>query len=137
MSVLDQYDSEHGHYPYSSNGYGDAILLASTNQEDFRFFGAPGYDSKVFARALANGGHVPEKECGRVYVQSRGTNSDPNIVLLFDKKSRRGGREVNVWGGLEFIRDADWPAFVKRQIELLVASGVSPKEAENYFAESK
>ncbi len=117
-SILDRYDLEHGHYPYSSNGYGDAILRVTTNRKDFQFFTAAGYDTKVFEYALEHTSHVPETECDRVYVQVPGTNRDPNIVMLFDKKSRRGGREVDRAG---FVRDADWPAFVKQQIDLLVA----------------
>jgi hypothetical protein len=132
--ILAQYALEHGHYPYSSNGYGDALLLVTTNRKDFQFFTAAGYDTKVFEYALEHGTHVPETQCGRVYVQMPGTNRDLNIVMLFDKKSRRGGREVD---GAMFIRDANWPAFAKRQIDLLVAAGLTRKQAESYFDEAK
>ncbi len=135
-AILAQYAQEHGHFPYSSNGYVDAILSVTTNREFFRYFTAAGYSTKVFEYALAHGTHVPEKECGRVYVQVPGTNRDPNIVLLFDKKSRRGGREVLGPCG-HFFKDAEWPGFVKRQIELLIAAGVSQEQAENYFDETK
>jgi hypothetical protein len=133
-SILQQYALEHGHFPYDTNGYGDAILMVTTNRELFRYFTAAGYSTKLFERALEYGTHVPEKDCGRVYIQVPGTNRDPNIALLFDKKSRRGGREVDDAG---FIRDADWPAFAKRQIEMLVAAGVSRERAEGYFDETK
>ena len=55
-------------------------------------------------------------------------------MMLFDKRSRRGWRE---FGEAEFIKDADWPAFARNQIELLVAAGIPRKQAESYYAEAK
>jgi hypothetical protein len=132
MGMLLHYAAEHGRFPSSTNGYGDAILLVTTNREDLRFFTAKGYDTKVFEYALEHGTRVPETECGRVYVQGLPTNYDANIVMLFDRKSRRGGREVDE---AQFIKDADWPEFAKRQIGLLVAAGIPRKQAERYYAD--
>src|SRR5690349_8536552 len=66
--ILEQYRLEHGHYPYSTSGYGDAIRLVTTNKKDFAFFTAEGYSTKPFEDALEHGTHIPENECGRVYV---------------------------------------------------------------------
>jgi hypothetical protein len=132
--ILEQYRLEHGHYPYSTGGYGDAIRLATTNRKNFVFFTAEGYSTKPFEDALEHGVHVPENECGRVYVQLPGTNTNPNIVILFDKKSRRGGRETSD-AAQRFVKDRDWPAFAQQQIELLVAAGIPRKQAESYYAQ--
>ena len=130
--ILEQYRLEHGHYPYSTSGYGDAICLVTRNKKDFVFFTAEGYGTRPFEDALEHGTHVPESECGRVYVQVPGTNTNPNIVILFDKKSRRGGRETSDTAH-RFVKDPDWPAFAQQQIELLVAVGVPRKQAESYY----
>ena len=134
VAILEQYRLQHGHYPYSTSGYGDAICLVTTNKNDFVFFTAQGYSAKPFEDALELGAHVPENECGRVYVQVPGTNTNPNIVMLFDKNSRRGGRETSDARD-RFVKDADWPGFAQRQIELLVAAGMPRKRAESYYAQ--
>src|SRR5438270_434619 len=132
-SVSAQAKPSHERYPYSTSGYGDAILLVTTNKSDFVFFTAEGYSTKAFEYALEHGTHVPNNECGRVYVQVPGTNRDSNIVALFDKKSRRGGRETSD-AATRFVKDADWPGFVQRQVELLVAAGITRKQAGSYYA---
>ena len=134
MGLLQEYAAQHGHFPYSTNGYGDALLLVTTNKLDFWFLTAQGYDEKIFEHALEHGTQVSERECGRVYVQGVPSDKQGDIALLFDKRSRKGGREIDE---ALFIKDADWPAFAKQQIELLVAAGISRRQAESYYAEAK
>src|SRR5947207_902516 len=58
--MLEQYRLDHGRYPYSTSGYGDAILLVTTNKKNFVFFTAKGYSTKTFEHALEHGTHVQE-----------------------------------------------------------------------------
>ena len=130
--MLDQYAIEHdGRYPYHTNGYGDALLMLTTNERDFKYFTAHGYRTEVFVDALRNGTDVPEDQVGRVYVQGLTTTNSSNIALIFDKTSRRGGREV----ADGYVTDAEWPEFARRQVELLVKAGIPRKVAEAYYAE--
>lgn len=136
QGMLDLYASKHGgQYPYHTNGYGDAILVLTTNKGDFKFFTANGYSIGVFVDALRSGTDVPEQKVGRVYVQGLTTSNSSNIAFLFDKKSRRGGREVigGPIGG--YVTDGEWPEFAKGQIELIVKVGIPREVAEAYYAE--
>ena len=96
------------------------------------------------------GEDAPESEFGRVYVQGLSVTNDPNIALLFDKVATPGGdhchfpkrlfaplaREIWTIGwGHRAIPEADWPAFARRQVELLVAAGLSRQQAEMYYSE--
>jgi hypothetical protein len=36
---------------------------------------------------------------------------------------------------MPFIPESRWPAYSKRQIELLVAAGISRQQAETYYSE--
>jgi hypothetical protein len=146
------YASDHqGKFPYHTNGYGDALLLM-TNEVCgwWASVTGPGYDEKPFLKALAQGSHLPEQACGRVYVQGLSENDNPEIVLLFDKLPTPGGdhchflrrmcaplaREVwTVGAGTRQVLERDWPAFSRGQIELLVASGISRTEAERLYAQ--
>ena len=56
------------------------------------------------------------------------------FVMLFDKNSRRGGRETND-AASRFVKDSDWSDFAQRQIELLVTAGIPRKQAESYYAQ--
>jgi hypothetical protein len=140
----------HGKFPYHTNGYGDALLLM-TNEIGEAWFcvNGPGYDDEPFLRALATGSHLDEKDCGRVYVQGLSDSDNPEIALLFDKLPTPGGdhchflrrlraplvREVAmVDGSHKTVRESDWPEFSRKQIELLVAAGIPPKEAEKLYA---
>ena len=45
-------------------------------------------------------------------------------------------REVwTVGGGQRVIKETDWPAYSKHQIELLVAAGLPKEQAEMYYSE--
>jgi hypothetical protein len=146
---LEGYASEHdGHFPFSTNGYGDALVLVNDGW-DIAFTG-PGYDAQVFERVRRTGENAPENEFGRVYVQGLSETNDPDIALLFDKLPTPGGDHCHlfwrffaplgreVWmigGGYRFIREKDWPAFSRHQIELLVAAGLPKEQAEMYYSE--
>jgi hypothetical protein len=145
------YASGHfGNYPCHTNGYGDALLLM-TNEVGgwWASVTGPGYSERPFLEALASGTHLPDVACGRVYIQGLSETNDPNIALLFDKLPTPGGdhchffrrlwtplsREVWTLGGAtKTIRESNWPDFVRKQIELLIAAGIPRKEAERLYA---
>ena len=85
-----------------------------------------------------------------MYVQGLSETNDPEIALLFDKMPTPGGdhchflarvfaplaREVwTIGSDRRIVRQSEWPAFAKRQIELLVAAGIAPEQAERYYSE--
>jgi len=145
------YSGDHdGRFPFSTNGFGDALLLMAKSQgEDpawvIAVMTGVGDDGGAFRMALSNGTHLSESNCSRVYVQGLTTNSNHEIAMLFDAYPTHGGdhfrrpwgplvREVClVDGSMQIIPEAGWPAFAKKQIELLVASGISRTNAEKYY----
>jgi hypothetical protein len=146
---LEGYAQHHGgRFPFHTNGYGDALLLVNDGWD--AALTGPGYDTQVFERARKTGEDAPENEFGRVYVQGLSETNDPEIALLFDKLPTPGGdhchlfarisaplgREVwTIGSGMPFIPESRWPAYSKRQIELLVAAGISRQQAETYYSE--
>jgi hypothetical protein len=146
---LETYAGEHcGLFPFHTNGYGDALALVN-NGWDAALTG-PGYDAKVFERVRRTGEDAPESEFGRVYVQGLSSTDNADIAILFDKLPTPGGdhchflrrlyaplgREVwTVGAGMRFIPETQWPVYAKGQIELLVAAGISRKQAEMYYSE--
>ena len=141
------YAADHqGRYPYSTNGYGNALLeLAEEGLGGFLGpLTGPGYGTQVFEDALKNHTHVPESQCGRVYVQGLNEHSNPEIAMLFDKLAspsdhchlfRRiwapSRREVClVDGSHQSVRAEDWPVFAKEQIDLLVKEGFERRRVE-------
>jgi hypothetical protein len=146
---LDSYAAEHnGRFPFSTNGYGDALVLVNDGWDEA--LTGPGYNARVFERVRRTGENAPESEFGRVYVQGLGENDNPEIALLFDKLPTPGGdhchvfqrffaplgREVwTIGSDHHFIRENDWPSFSKHQIELLQAAGLSKVQAEMYYSE--
>lgn len=143
------YAHDHGgRFPFHTNGYGDALLLVS--EVWLPSFTGPGYDTAVFERARRSGGDVPEGECGRVYVQGLSETNSPDIVLLFDKLPSPGDhrqclsrlvaplvREVAMLDGSTLvIPEVEWPAFARRQVELLIAAGMPKDDAEKYYAQT-
>ena len=143
------YAHEHGgRFPYHTNGYGDALVLVNEGWDES--LTGPGYDARVFERVRRTGEDAPESEFGRVYVQGLSDTNDSEIALLFDKLPTPGGDHCHfprrlfaplareVWmlgGGHRVIQEAEWPAFAKEQIELLVAAGLSRQQAEMYYSE--
>jgi hypothetical protein len=145
---LERYASEHqGRFPFHRNGYGNALLLM--DDDCFHALTGPGYNATPLREAKRTGRDLPESECGRVYIQGLTKKSNPEIALLFDKLPTPGGdhchlparlwaplgREVWLAGmGHEFVRERDWPAFARKQVELLVQEGFERREAERLFA---
>jgi hypothetical protein len=143
------YAREHdGRFPVHSNGYGDALLLVNDGWD--AALTGPGYDTEVFQRYRDSGGDAPESEFGRVYVQGLRDTNAGEIAILFDKRPTPGGdhchllrrlfappgREVwTIGGGMRFIPENQWQAFSQQQIDLLVAAGMAPEQAEQYYTE--
>jgi hypothetical protein len=141
----------HGEFPTHTNGYGDALLLLWDQMGGYPApLTGPGYDGESFKRAHDNKRHLPEADCGRVYIQGLSENTDPRVVVLFDKRPTPGGdhtqgfkrlsaplgREVAfVTGSHRFVRESEWPAFAKEQIELLVEVGITRQEAERLYSQ--
>ena len=141
-----------GQFPYNTNGYGDALLLMTNEMGGFwGGLTGPGYDSGVFAEAARTGRHIPEQACGRVYVQGLRDTSNPEIALFFDKVAAppdhcnfprrlwaRFARDVSfVDGHWETIPVERWPAFVQRQVDLLVAAGFSRAQAQQLYGQAR
>jgi hypothetical protein len=124
------YAMDHGgRFPYSTNGYGDALLLM--NEElggGWYSVTGPGYTAAVFEKALKTGGHVAEEACGRVYVQGLTTNNDGAIAILFDKIA------TPIGGGHSFVWKSEWQQFATNQIRLLTEAGIPKQEAERLYA---
>ena len=147
--ALRVYASDHGgRFPVHTNGYGDALLLlADDNSFFFECLTGPGFSGDVFRKAKTTGANVNEAECGRIYIQGLKIDSNPDIVLLFDKLPTPGdhchffsrltrpfGREVLfIAGHHQFIRNPDWPAFATNQIKLLVEAGIPEPVAKSYY----
>jgi hypothetical protein len=146
------YAEDHGgQFPYSTNGYGNALLLLTPERSWFYFINGPGYDNSPFEEAFDTGGRVDERRCGRVYVQGLSKTNDPKIAVLFDKVAAPPDHchfPRRLWAG--FVRevcfvDGDWraipvgrwPEFARQQIELLIAAGFSMSEAERLYQQTK
>jgi hypothetical protein len=93
--ALDNY----GRLPYDANGFGNALLLlvksgylGDTNgQHSINLITGPGDDGTVLREALKTGAHIPEQKCSRIYIQGLSETNNPNLAILWDKKSMRGG----------------------------------------------
>jgi len=148
-TMFNLYASEHGGaLPYHTNGFGDAlVLLAEGRPQDVAFLCGPGDDGRVLSNAVVQGLHVAEEQCSRVYVQGLCKTNDPQICILFDRRSVRGGdhfygtgkrvREVCLLdGSMQRVPDAKWPEFSREQVDLLVAAGFRKEEALRYYPEA-
>ena len=148
---FETYAQEHaGRYPFSTNGYGDALLeLEEATNAYWACYTGPGYTSLIFETAAKTGGHVPEEACGRVYIQGLAKSDNPEIAIFFDKLATPGGdhchlfrrvwtplaREiVTIGGGHNLIWKSDWPQFATNQIRLLTEAGIPKQEAERLYA---
>jgi hypothetical protein len=147
------YAGEHfGKLPFSTNGFGNALLLLAgpdpTNDYMGGFIGGlcgPGDDGHLYREALKNHSVMPEDLCTRIYIQGLSENNNPEICVLFDRNSCKGGdhgrspwghrvRELCLLGGeMKIIRDEDWPEFSRKQVELLVAAGFSRTNALHFY----
>jgi hypothetical protein len=131
---LESYAADHGgRFPFHTNGCAAALALPV----------AGGYCSDS---ELTGPGHV-----ARVYVQGLSRADDAQIAILFDKVPTPGGdhchffqrmrapvgREVYTIGnGLSFILEREWSKFSKKQMDLLVAAGITRAQAEEYYSET-
>ena len=109
----------------------------------------PDDDGHLFKEALTNNSVVPEEKCSRVYIQGLSESNDPQICILFDRNSCRGGdhfrspwghrlREVCLLDGMmQVIPDEKWPEFSRNQVELLVAAGFSRTNALHFYPAAK
>ena len=141
------YEADHqGQLPFSTNGFGDALLLLAKEDPSYIYcLCGPDDDGHIFRDAIKNNTIVREDQCSRVYIQGLSETNDPQICLLFDRNSCRGGdhfrspwghrvREVSLLdGSMQVIRDENWPEFSRQQVELLVAAGFSRTNALRYF----
>ena len=145
------YSSEHqGQFPFSTNGFGNALLiLAKEDPSSIHNICGPDDDGHIFTDALKNNSSVSEDQCSRVYIQGLSESSDPQICLLFDRNSCRGGdhfrspwghrvREVCMLdGSMQVISHEHWPEFSLNQVELLVAAGFSRTNALHFYPSAK
>lgn len=141
------YSEDHGGVlPYSTNGFGDALLLLVKEGyiPGVAFICGPGDDGHILSDALVQGVDVPEEQCSRVYVQGLSETNDPNICILFDRRSVRGGDHGYGWGpplreacmldgSMKAILDGQWPEFSREQIDLLVSAGFTRQKALEYY----
>lgn len=140
----------HGRLPYSTNGFGDALLLLVKEGSAYvNVICGPGDDGHVFYEALTNQSVVPEAQCSRVYIQGLCDTNDPMICILFDRNSCRGGdhfrspwghplREVCMLDGeMRTVRAEDWPEFSRKQVELLISAGFSRTNALYFYPAAK
>jgi len=144
----------HGNFPYDTNGFGNALLLLvtggylgdDTNGEySIGPITGPGDDGAVFRRALKTGARISEQQCSRIYIQGLSETNNPQIAILWDKKSSPGGdhfhrpwgpllREVCLLdGSMQVISEKGWAGFVSNQVELLVQDGMARATARHYY----
>jgi hypothetical protein len=142
-------DAHGGALPFSTNGFGDALLLLvkEGHLPTVAFICGPGDDGHLLSNAMVRGLHVPEDQCSRVYVQGLSETNDPMLCILFDRRSVRGGdhfygtgrplREACMLdGSMQTIRDEQWPEFSKQQVELLIAAGWTREVALRYYPDA-
>jgi hypothetical protein len=107
--ALRQYATAHeGRFPFHTNGFGDALLLlvkeekGDTNGEyTVPYITGPGDNGEMFKEALKTGVNVAEEKCSRIYIQGLSETNNPQIAILFDKKSIAGGDHFRrPWGPL-------------------------------------
>lgn len=143
-------DRHEGAFPCHTKGFGDALLLLVKEGcvPNVACLCGPDDDGHVLNAALLNDLDVPEAQCSRIYVQGLSTTNDPQICLLFDRRSVPGGdhfygqgppiREVSLLhGGMERISDGEWVEFSRRQVQLLQAAGWTREKAQEYYPEGK
>ena len=148
--ALMSYAQEHaGQFPYSTNGWGDALLMLTPTRSWFYFINGPSYDDSAFEEAFVPGGNVDETRCGRVYVQGLSETSNPELVILFDRVAAPPDHchfPLRLWAG--FVREVcfvdgswravpveSWDTFAQKQIDMLVEAGFARQDAEQIYSE--
>jgi len=140
-----------GRFPYSTNGWGDAVVMLTPERSWFYFINGPGYDNSAIEQAFDSGRTVDEQRCGRVYVQALSTPNDSKIAILFAKVAALRDHchfPRRLW--VEFVQevcflDGDWrmvpvgesPEFSRQQVELLIAAGSSRAQVQQLYDEGK
>jgi hypothetical protein len=151
MALVTYAHDHNGRFPYHTNGYGDALLMLTPDLAAPYCLTGPGYGTAAFDEAIASGGNVDERRCGRVYVQGLSQTNDTRIAILFDKVAappdhchfpRRlwhgFSRDVGfVDGDWRSVRVAKWPEFVREQVELLTEAGFTREQAQRLYDEAK
>ncbi|HTI97511.1 MAG TPA: hypothetical protein VL527_01310 [Dongiaceae bacterium] len=135
-----------GQLPFSTNGFGEALLLLAKDYSAYiQNVCGPDDDGHLYWAALTNHTVLPENQCTRVYIQGLSEENDPQICILFDRDSHKGGdhqrspwghplREVClVDGSMRIIPDETWPEFSRKQVDLLVAAGFARTNALGYY----
>jgi hypothetical protein len=142
-----------GTLPYDTNGFGNALLLlvkggylGDTNgQYSIGPVTGPGDNGSLFRQALKTGAPIPERQCSRIYIQGLSATNNPEIAILWDKKSSPGGdhfhrrwgpllREVCLLdGSMQVVAEKSWAGFVSNQVELLVHDGIPKTRARRYY----
>ena len=152
-SAFQLYADDHfGQLPFSTNGFGNALLLLVRSDSTNDYLGglvatlcAPDDAGHIFEEALKNNSIIPEEKCSRIYIQGLSESNNPEICILFDRNSCKGGdhgrspwghllREACLLdGSMQIIRDEDWPEFSRKQVELLVAAGFARTNALHFY----
>jgi hypothetical protein len=142
-----------GRLPYDTDGFGNALLLLVKggylgDTDGVYSLGpitGPGDKGDVFRKALRTGERIPEEQCSRIYIQGLSETNDPQIAVLFDKRSSPGGDHFHrPWGprlrelclldgSIQTIPDQRWPEFTSNQVELLVQAGITRQAAKKYY----
>jgi hypothetical protein len=142
----------HGNFPHDTNGFGNALLLLAKGGylggKNGQYIGpitGPGDDGTLLREALKTGAPIPEQKCSRIYIQGLSETNNPQIAILWDKKSSPGGdhfrrpwgtllREVCLLdGSMQVIPEKSWAGFVSNQVELLVQDGIPRATARHYY----
>jgi len=145
-------EDHHGQLPSSTNGFGNALLLLTgpdpTNDYIGGFIGClcgPGDDGHLYREALKNHSVLPEDQCTRVYIQGLSESNDPQICILFDRNSCRGGDHFrSPWGhrvreaclldgSMVVVPDEKCSEFSRQQVDFLVAAGFSRVNALRFY----
>lgn len=153
--ALKQYEYDnHGKLPSDTNGFGNALLLlvkagylGDTNgQYSIGPITGPGDDGSLFREVLKTGAPIPEQRCSRIYIQGLSGENNPQIAILWDKKSSPGGDHFHrPWGPLlrevclldgstQIVPEKSWAGFVSNQVELLVKDGI-PRPTDRHYYE--
>ncbi len=151
MALVTYAHDHNGWFPSNTNGYGDALLMLTPDLAAPYCLTGPGYSTAAYDQALASGGHLDERRCGRVYVQGLSLTNDPRIAILFDKVAAPPDHchfPRRLWHG--FSRDVafvdgdwrsvpveKWPKFVREQVELLVRAGFTRDQAQRLYDQAK
>ena len=145
-------EDHHGQLPFSTNGFGNALLLlvkienlTDDTTNAIRYVCGPGDDGHIFKEALNNNSVVPEDQCTRVYIQGLSETNYPGICILFDRNSCPGGDHMrSPWGhrvretclldgSMEVISEEKWSEFSRQQVDLLIAAGFSRTNALHFY----